>query len=109
METVWKCKGEPVPWTYMLFVKSWIREGFGGGGGELRNRLITRSGIQNLPIPYSEKGWAQSEENNTDDDTETSHKKGWNILLSRVSKKYTDIAVKMNFFGTDRKSKLFQE
>lgn len=107
METAWKHKGEPVLWTYMVFTKSWIREDF--GGGELKNRLVTHSGIQNLPIPYSEKEWAQREEKNTDDYTEASHYKGWNNLLSRVSKKYTDIAVKMNLFGTDRQPELFKE
>ena len=45
-------------------------------GRKLRNRLVTHSGIQNLPIPYSERGWAQSEDKNTDNDIETSHYKG---------------------------------
>lgn len=34
------------------------------GEEELRNRLVTRSGIQNVPTPYSEKGQSWSEEKN---------------------------------------------
>lgn len=46
------------------------------GEEELRNRLETHSGIQNVPTPYSEKGGPWSEEKNIDNDTETCPYKG---------------------------------